>query len=70
MRKVDLKILRNLRAIPISALTFSPMGNVLAYATSYDWSRGAEYNNPSAGNTIWLHNVAEDEVTPKKSVKR
>jgi mRNA export factor len=50
---------------PITSVKFSPMGNLLFYALSYDWSKGAEHNNPQMGNNIGLHYVQDSEVTPK-----
>eukprot|EP00981_Chlorochromonas_danica_P015553 scaffold13193_cov189-Ochromonas_danica.AAC.1 len=31
---------------PVADAKFSPMGNILVYALSYDWSRGVEGNDP------------------------
>jgi mRNA export factor len=50
---------------PVSCVKFSPLGNLLFYAVSYDWSRGHEYNNTALGNNIGLHYVQEAEITPK-----
>lgn len=49
----------------ISALSFNPMGNLLLYAVSYDWSRGAEGNTAGLANQLYVHPVAEAEVKPK-----
>jgi mRNA export factor len=53
----------------ISALAFNPMGSLLVYAISYDWSRGAEGNNTSLGNQLFIHPVQETEVKPKDKPK-
>ncbi len=50
---------------PVSALCFAPRGNVLFYALSYDWSKGAENNNASYGVNIYGHICQDDEVKPK-----
>jgi mRNA export factor len=54
----------------ISAVTYNPMGTLLFYSVSYDWSRGAEGNNTSLGNQIYVHPVAEIEYKPKDKNKR
>jgi hypothetical protein len=36
---------------PITTVKFNPMGNMLFYAMSYDWSKGAEHNDPKVGFT-------------------
>lgn len=52
---------------PITSVKFSPMGNSLFYAMSYDWSKGADYHNPAQmGNNIMMHAVADSEIQPKK----
>lgn len=38
---------------------------MLFYALSYDWSRGAENNDPKIGNNIMFHPVIPSEITPK-----
>lgn len=48
---------------PIPTATFNHDGTILAYAVSYDWSKGAEAHNPqNAVNKIYLHAVQEGEV--------
>ena len=46
----------------ISCASFSPLGNLYAYALSYDWSRGSENYNPQTPNLIMLHHVKEEEI--------
>jgi mRNA export factor len=55
---------------PINALKFNPMGNLLVYSLSYDWSKGPEFNSPEMGNNICIHNVSDSEIQPKKTVGR
>jgi hypothetical protein len=40
-------------------------GNMMFYSMSYDWSKGAEGNDPKFGNNILVHMVQPVEVTPK-----
>lgn len=47
----------------ISAASFNQQGNLFAYASSYDWSKGSMHVQP--GNEIFLHYVTEDEIRPK-----
>jgi mRNA export factor len=54
---------------PITVAKFNPMGNMMLYALSYDWSKGAEQNNPQLGNNIVYHPVVDDEIAPKDRKK-
>ena len=46
---------------PVTDMKFSPDGNLLAYAISYDWSKGHEYNDPRAFMPqVFVHNLVED----------
>ena len=47
----------------ISCATFHPAGNLFAYASSYDWSKGSGHVQP--GNEIYIHPVLEEEIRPK-----
>nr|XP_044997694.1 mRNA export factor-like [Jaculus jaculus] len=49
---------------PISACCFNHNGNIFAYASSYDWSKGHEFYNPKRKNYIFLRNAAE-ELKPR-----
>lgn len=49
------------RSIPCAS--FNTQGNLFAYASSYDWSKGSMHVQP--GNEIFIHNVSEEEVRPK-----
>ncbi|KAG7258828.1 hypothetical protein CRUP_018998 [Coryphaenoides rupestris] len=48
----------------ITACCFNSNGNIFAYASSYDWSKGHEYYNPQKKNYIFLRNAAE-ELKPR-----
>jgi len=55
---------------PIPCCCFNGDGSILAYALSYDWSRGhSEYNPSQAQNHIMLHAVQENEVKSKPRKK-
>ncbi|KAK7814216.1 hypothetical protein U0070_000532 [Myodes glareolus] len=49
---------------PIAACCFNHNGNIFAYASSYDWSKGHEFYNPQKKNYIFLRNAAE-ELKPR-----
>jgi len=49
-----------------SCTAFNQPGSLCAYATSYDWSKGAEHHHPSTPNNIFLHTVKEEEIKPRK----
>jgi mRNA export factor len=53
------------RRCPVTCAKFSPMGDMMFYALSYDWSKGAEHNNATMGNNIVVHQVADSDVAPK-----
>jgi mRNA export factor len=55
---------------PITSVKFNPTGDLLAYAVSYDWSRGHEANNPNYPKQILLHKVQESDVKPKAATGR
>ncbi|XP_006811104.1 LOW QUALITY PROTEIN: mRNA export factor-like [Saccoglossus kowalevskii] len=50
---------------PITCCTFNAQGNIYAYASSYDWSKGHEYFNPQRKNYIFLRGNASDELKPR-----
>lgn len=52
---------------PITALKFNPMGNLLVYSLSYDWSKGSENNNATMGNNICIHQVKDSDIQPKQA---
>nr|POE85440.1 nucleoporin gle2 [Quercus suber] len=49
----------------ISATGFNMNGNIFAYAVSYDWSKGYQFNTPQHPNKIMLHPVVGDECKPR-----
>ena len=53
----------------ISATDFSRNGNIFAYAVSYDWSKGYQFNKPQLANKIMLHPVQGDECKPRPKPK-
>jgi mRNA export factor len=60
--KQRLKVFQSIdRTIPCAA--FNMQGNMFAYASSYDWSKGS--TNVQQGNEIFIHYVLEDEILPK-----
>ncbi|GAQ82886.1 mRNA export protein [Klebsormidium nitens] len=61
---------RSSQPIPCSA--FNHDGTIFAYASSYDWSKGAENHNPATTkNHILMHPTQEAEVKPRpKAAKR
>jgi mRNA export factor len=49
----------------ISCANFNVHGNLFAYASSYDWSKGSTFHTPSTPDEIFVHYVSEDECKPK-----
>jgi len=47
----------------ISAASFNAQGNLFAYASSYDWSKGSMH--VQQGNDIVIHPVLEEEIRQK-----
>lgn len=55
------------RRVPVADCKFSANGAFLAYALSYDWSRGSEHAGTYTGMTaIMLHALSPTEIQPKK----
>ncbi|KAK9459157.1 WD40-repeat-containing domain protein [Lipomyces oligophaga] len=54
----------------ISATGFNRSGTIFAYAVSYDWSKGHQFNTPDYPNVVKLHPLKEDEVKPRAMKKR
>eukprot|EP00747_Dinoflagellata_sp_TGD_P185919 gnl/TRDRNA2_/TRDRNA2_42711_c0_seq1.p1 gnl/TRDRNA2_/TRDRNA2_42711_c0~~gnl/TRDRNA2_/TRDRNA2_42711_c0_seq1.p1 ORF type:complete len:355 (+),score=66.52 gnl/TRDRNA2_/TRDRNA2_42711_c0_seq1:149-1213(+) len=50
---------------PVTCGKFNAQGDMYAYAVSYDWSKGHEFNSPQLPKKIYLHRVLENEVKPK-----
>ncbi|KAI9551497.1 hypothetical protein GHT06_021830 [Daphnia sinensis] len=51
----------------ITACCFNRDGQIFAYAVSYDWSKGHEFNNPQKKNYIFLHSCYEEMKPRQKS---
>lgn len=51
--------------MPITACCFNSKGNIFAYSSGYDWSKGHEYFNPQLKPKIFLRNCT-DELKPRK----
>ena len=52
----------NSAGTPISSLAFNHTGDMLAYAVSYDWSKGYAYNTPQTVKKVMVHPVSKEEV--------
>lgn len=52
-------------ATPIVATDFNHDFSILAYAQSYDWSRGHAGYTPDMVNRVGLRVVKEEDVKPK-----
>mmetsp|Transcript_27112 Transcript_27112/g.57011 ORF Transcript_27112/g.57011 Transcript_27112/m.57011 type:complete len:362 (+) Transcript_27112:80-1165(+) len=50
----------------ISCASFNEQGNLFAYSSSYDWSKGSGFYAPGTPNEIWVHHVLDEEIKPKK----
>ena len=50
---------------PVSCANFNTQGNMFAYASSYDWSKGCAFHTPTTPNEIFVHYVPDDEIKPK-----
>ncbi|CAN6972723.1 hypothetical protein IGI04_035609 [Brassica rapa subsp. trilocularis] len=54
---------------PIRCSSFNHDGSIYAYASCYDWNKGAENHNPAtAKSSIFLHMPQESEVKAKLRV--
>ena len=51
---------------PIAATAFNSNGSLLAYAISYDWSKGHGHMKSDGINKIMLHPMSEEEVKRKR----
>lgn len=51
------------RQIPCAS--FNAQGNLFAYASSYDWSKGSAFYAPGMPNEIFIHYVIDEEIQPK-----
>ncbi|ODV95329.1 hypothetical protein PACTADRAFT_50064 [Pachysolen tannophilus NRRL Y-2460] len=46
----------------ISTTAFNRNGSIFAYALSYDWSKGYQFNRPDYPNVIRLHPTKDEEI--------
>jgi mRNA export factor len=49
----------------ISATAFNRTGSCFAYAVSYDWSKGYQYNSAQGANKVMMHPIVGDECKPR-----
>lgn len=49
----------------IACANFNAQGNLFAYASSYDWSKGSSFHTQQTPDEIFVHYVPEDEIKPK-----
>lgn len=63
--KQRLKSFPNLNGT-VSATCFNKNGTIFAYAVSYDWSQGYQFNRPDYPNVVKLHATKEEEIKQKK----
>jgi mRNA export factor len=52
---------------PISCARFNQQGNLFAYASSYDWSKGSAYYAPGTPNEIYIHYTTDEDIKSKGS---
>lgn len=55
---------------PIPCANFNTHGNLFAYASSYDWSKGSQFYQPGTPNEIFIHYTPEEEIKPKGKKSR
>jgi len=51
--------------MPITASNFNRDGSIFAYATGYDWSKGADHWDKSKVPQLYLHGVQDQEIAPR-----
>ena len=54
------------RRPPVVAVHYSPLGDILAYATGYDWSKGVAYEDPNIKPSLNLHFLPDAEKKKKQ----
>ncbi|ODV89109.1 hypothetical protein CANCADRAFT_3745 [Tortispora caseinolytica NRRL Y-17796] len=59
-----LKFFPNLGA-PVVASAFNSKGTIFAYAISYDWSKGYQFNRQDYPKTVRLHMVKDEDIKPR-----
>jgi len=52
---------------PVTTCKFNKTGALIAYSTSYDWSAGLSGYNPGGKTSIFIHQLQQQEVTPKNA---
>ncbi|CAJ1950580.1 unnamed protein product [Cylindrotheca closterium] len=50
----------------ISCATFNTQGNLFAYSSSYDWSKGCGHYAQGSPNEIYVHYTPDSELKPRK----
>jgi mRNA export factor len=56
---------------PVVDVKFAPNGQFVAYAYSYDWSRGHQFNDQAAmPPQVFVHSIVEDGELKRKDVKQ
>ncbi|GME90374.1 hypothetical protein B5S31_g5057 [[Candida] boidinii] len=55
---------------PITATAFNRNGSIFAYALSYDWSKGYEFNKADYPNMVRLHAVKDEEIKQRARAKK
>ena len=50
----------------ITCANFNTQGNMFAYGSSYDWSKGSSFYSPGSPNEIFIHYTTEQEIEPRK----
>jgi mRNA export factor len=55
-------------SLPVTACAFNAFGNIFAYSLGYDWSKGAEFFNPTTMKPhVYVHAVSENEIKNRSS---
>ncbi|ODQ63789.1 WD40 repeat-like protein [Nadsonia fulvescens var. elongata DSM 6958] len=57
------------RQATISSTAFNRNGTIFAYALSYDWSKGYQFNTPEYPNIVRFHNATDDETKQRKKTR-
>jgi len=67
--KDNKQVLKQFDAIerPIPSAAFNKRGDMFAYASSYDWSKGKE--QAQQVNEIFIHSVSDKDIKPRKKSK-
>ncbi|RQX75458.1 mRNA export protein, partial [Toxoplasma gondii CAST] len=50
----------------VTDVKFNPTGNnLLAYAVSYDWSKGPDQQELNKGHQVYVHMVKDEDIRPR-----